>query len=56
MNAGLPEITIALLVLIFYLPPLAAAVWALVTLHRLRSGQEAVNARLDAIERLLRQP
>jgi hypothetical protein len=31
----------------------AAAIWALITLHRVRVGQEALRARLDAIERLL---
>jgi hypothetical protein len=33
--------------------PLAAGIWAVVTLHRMRVGQDAIRARLESIERLL---
>jgi len=35
--------------------PVAAAVWALFTLHRIRTGQDAVRLKLETLERLLQQ-
>jgi len=50
----LPELLIILIIFgAFYLVPAVAAVWALVTLHRIRTGQEALRLRLETIERLL---
>lgn len=40
---------------LFYAVPLAAAIWALTTLHQIRSAQQAVQAKLGAIERLLQR-
>lgn len=39
--------------LVAWLVPIAAAVWAIVTLARLRRGQDELRARLVAIERRL---
>jgi hypothetical protein len=44
---------IVLVVAVLWLIPLVGAVWAIVTLHRLRVGQDALRQRLDSIERLL---
>jgi hypothetical protein len=50
---GLPEILVILMILVTWLVPLAAGVWAIVTLHKVRIGQDALRAKLDVIERLL---
>jgi hypothetical protein len=39
----------------FWLVTVIAAIWALITLHRVRVGQEAMRAKLEAIERLLQR-
>lgn len=51
MQGGLPEFLVVLTIGAFWLIPVAAGVWALVTLRRLRSGQEEVLRRLDTIAR-----
>jgi len=33
--------------------PVAAAIWAVMTLRKLRAGQQALVARVEAIERLV---
>lgn len=52
-SVGVPELVMVLLFSVFWLIPLGAAVWALVTLHGIRTGQQAMASRLEAIERLL---
>ena len=55
-SIGLPELVIILgLSLFLWVLPAAAAIWALVTLSRLRHGQEEARRRLEAIERLLQK-
>ena len=57
MNSiGFPELVVVLFIGIFWVLPLAAGVWALVTLHRIRTGQQALQVKLDTIERLLQRP
>ena len=48
---GTPEI----IVLLFTLPQLAAVVWALWTLYRIRVSQTDLEQRLAKIEELLRR-
>ena len=55
MQLGIPELLVIVMLSGFWLVPIVAAIWALVTLHRVRVGQEALRARLDAIERLLQR-
>jgi hypothetical protein len=55
MNLGVPELLVILMIAALYLIPIAAALWALVTLQRLRAGQQAVQVKLDTIERLLQR-
>lgn len=50
---GIPEIMITLLLVVTRLLPLAAGVWALVTLYRIRMNQDAILLRLEAIEQAL---
>ena len=52
---GLPELAVLLLLSTLWLIPIAAGVWAIVTLHQLRVGQDAVRGRLDRIEQLLQR-
>lgn len=51
MGVGLPELFVVLAIGAFWLIPVAAGVWALVTLQRIRSAQEEMCRKLDAIER-----
>ena len=52
---GVPELIIVLVMVAVYAVPLLAGIWALVTLKRIQTGQEAVTARLQSIERLLQR-
>ena len=50
-NLFAPEhLLIVLVGVLVWLAPLAAFLWALVTLARLRRGQEAILARLGTLE------
>jgi hypothetical protein len=52
---GVPELMIVLVICVVYGIPLLMGIWALATLKRIRDGQEAVQARLENIERLLQR-
>lgn len=52
-SVGVPELMILVVGATLWLIPVVGAVWAIVTLHRLRVGQDALRQRLDSIERLL---
>ena len=52
---GVPELMIVLVMVAVYAVPLVAVIWALVTLKRIQTGQEAVQSRLESIERLLQR-
>lgn len=47
------SIVVLLSVLVMWVLPLGAAVWALVTLSRLRTGQQELLAKLARLERRL---
>jgi hypothetical protein len=56
MNSlGSPQLVVLLFIVGLWLIPLAAGVWALVTLHRIQTGQQALQAKIDTIERLLQR-
>ena len=50
---GLPELIVVLVVAVTSLLPLVIAVWAIVTLQRVRDGQRNIEAKLDALSRQL---
>ena len=50
---GVPEILILLVLVVSWLIPIAVAIWIVVTLFRLRGGQQTILAKLEAIERRL---
>jgi len=52
---GVPELIIILVLGLVYLVPIGAAIWALVTLQRIRSGQEVIRLRLELLERTLQR-
>jgi hypothetical protein len=51
----MPEIVVVLMVAVLWVVPVAAAAWALFTLHRIRTGQDALRLKLETLERLLQQ-
>ena len=54
MNSlGLPELLVIFIISLFWIAPIAAAVWALMMLQRIRTDQQAMGVQLDTIERLL---
>lgn len=53
MRLGVPELIVVLTVGLIWVVPVAAGIWALVTLHRIRTTQEDMRNRLAAIERLI---
>jgi len=48
---GFPELLIIMILVLFWIIPIAAAMWALYTLQRIRSGQEVIRLRLELLER-----
>ena len=50
---GMPELIIFMGLGLFWLIPFAAGIWALVTLHRIRMGQQALGVQLERIAYLL---
>jgi hypothetical protein len=54
-SMGVPELLVILMLSAFWLVPLVAGIWALVTLHRVRVGQDVVRSKLESIERLLQR-
>jgi hypothetical protein len=52
---GMPEVVVILVLAVLWLVPLAAGIWALFTLHRIRISQDAVRATLESIEKLLQR-
>ena len=52
---GLPTLVIILVLVAVYIIPIAAAVWALYTLQRIRSGQEVIRLRMELLERTLQR-
>ena len=52
-SLGMPEFIVLLFIGAFWGIPIIAAVWAGITLYRIRTDQQAMGIRLEAIERLL---
>ena len=52
---GVPEIVVMGILATFWVIPLAAGIWAIVTLQRIRSGQETIRLRLELLERMLQR-
>ena len=48
---GLPEIVLGLGV--FWLIPVVASAWALLTLHRVRAGQHAISVQIETLARMM---
>jgi hypothetical protein len=53
MQIGTGEVFILIGMAIIYALPIAAAIWVLATLRRIRSDMEAFRGKLEAIEGLL---
>ena len=52
---GVPEIVILAMLLFFGILPWVAAIWALVTLWRMRGTMDAMRGSLDRIEQHLQR-
>ena len=52
-SIGAPALVVLLFIGLFYGVPIAGAIWAIVTLQRIRKEQQAMGVRLETIERLL---
>jgi len=52
-SLGMPELIVLLIIGLFYGLPIAGAIWAIITLQRIRTEQQAMGSRLETIERLL---
>ena len=53
VSFGMPELLIILALGVFWVLPVAASLWALLTLHRIRTGQQAIGVQLESIVRIL---
>ena len=52
---GVPELLVILMICAIWLIPIAAGIWAVVTLHRIRTDQKAMQVKLDAIEQAVQR-
>ena len=52
---GAPELLIVLVMVVFWGVPIVAGIWALGTLKKIRDRQQAMQTKLDTIERLLQR-
>jgi hypothetical protein len=50
---GFPELVTIFLIFALWLLPVIAGIWALFTLQRLRTGQQAMAVKIDHIERMV---
>jgi hypothetical protein len=48
-----PELFLVLIIGLLWVIPLAAAVWALITLYRIRATQEHMRQKLDTLAGLM---
>jgi hypothetical protein len=55
VGIGVPELMVVLFIVVVWAIPLAAAVWALFTLHRMRGEQRAMRRTVENIEQLLQR-
>lgn len=55
-SIGIPELLVVLMVSAISLVPVAALIWAVVTVHHMRVTQQEMAHRLSAIEGLLKRP
>jgi len=55
MRLGIPELGIIFMVGVFWLVPLAAGIWAIITLQRIRTTQESMQITLAAMHRQLQE-
>jgi hypothetical protein len=53
LEGRMPELTIVGVILLLWGIPIAAAVWALATLHRLRTTLDAMRGALERVEQSL---
>jgi hypothetical protein len=49
----IPELFLVLMIGVLWIVPIAAAVWVLVTLYRIRATQDDMRQKLDTLARLL---
>ena len=54
-NVGVAELIIVLAIAALCAVPVVAAVWTLLTLRRVRAGQDAMRLQLEALERSIRE-
>jgi hypothetical protein len=52
-SLGLPELMVVFVIGAMWGLPVVAAIWAGMTLHRIRTTQQAIGVRLESIERIL---
>lgn len=50
---GIPEVIVMLVIGLFWGVPIIAVGWAIVTLYRIRTDQQAIGVQLEIIQRLL---
>ena len=54
-SIGVPELIVVVMIFISGVLPIAAAVWAVITLHKMRVDQQATRRTVENIEQLLQR-
>lgn len=54
-SLGITEVIVMFVMLSLYAIPIAVAVWVVITLNRIHSGQKDIQNRLEEIAHVLRQ-
>ena len=52
-SLGVAELVIVMIVGMYWAIPIAFAIWMMITLRKIGAGQQAVQTKLEAIERLI---
>ena len=52
---GLPELMIVMFLALVYIVPIAIAIWAVLTLHRVKTTVDAMRATLERVEQSVRR-
>jgi hypothetical protein len=55
MGIGIPELLILLMIVVTGVVPIAATIWALFMLHKMRVDQQATRRTVENIEQLLQR-
>lgn len=52
---GIPELMVVMVLALVYIVPIVIAIWAVLTLHRVKTSVDAMRVTLDRVEQSVRR-